>query len=111
MPHSSGPSPHAGRMPRPGCPPDDAAVMEALPNAQLHRQVRHRPAGVVADEVRQVLQHLRVQDLHGALVEGGQLGRVLLEVQQGVGLRLQLEEAAAKEERPRGESWAQRLAS
>lgn len=58
--------------------------MEALPDAQLHRQVRHRPAGVAADEVGQVLQHLHMQDLHGALVEGRQLGGILLEVHQGV---------------------------
>lgn len=64
--------------------PDDAAVVEALPNAKLHRQVCHRPAGVASDQVRQVLQHLHMQDLHRALVEGWQLGGELLEVHQGI---------------------------
>lgn len=68
-------------------------MMEALSDAQLHRQVGHRPAGVVADEVGQLLQDLSLQDVRGALVEGWQLGRILLEVHQGVGLYLQLEES------------------
>lgn len=67
--------------------------MEALSDPQLHRQVGHRPAGVVADEVSQLLQDLDVQDVVGALVEGWQLGGILLEVHQGIGLRLQLEES------------------
>lgn len=67
--------------------------MEALSDPQLHRQVGHRPAGVVADEVGQLLQDLDVQDVVGALVEGWQLGGILLEVHQGIGLRLQLEES------------------
>lgn len=75
-------------------PPDDAAVMEALPDAQLHRQVGHRPAGVAADEVGQLLQDLHLQDVGGALVEGWQQGGILLEGHQGLGLRLQLEESA-----------------
>lgn len=79
-----------GKVPR---PPDDAAVMEALSDPQLHRQVRHRPARVAADEVGQLLQDLGLQDVGGALVEGRQQGRKLLEVHQGIGLCLQLEES------------------
>lgn len=67
--------------------------MEALSEPQLYRQVRHRPARVAADEVAQLLQDLGLQDVGRALVEGRQLGRKLLEVHQGVGLRLQLEES------------------
>ena len=67
--------------------------MEALSDPQLHRQVGHRPAGVVADEVGQLLQDLDVHDVVGALVEGWQLGGILREVHQGSGLRLQLEES------------------
>lgn len=68
--------------------------MEALSDAQLHRQVGHRPAGVAADEVGQLLQDLHLQDVDGALVEGRQQGGILLEGHQGLGLRLQLEESA-----------------
>lgn len=68
--------------------------MEALSDAQLHRQVGHRPAGVAADEVGQLLQDLHLQDVGGALVEGRQQGGILLEGHQGLGLRLQLEESA-----------------
>lgn len=73
--------------------------MEALADPQLHGQVRHRPAGVVADEVTQVLQDLHMQDLGGALVEGRQLGGILLEVDQSVCLQLQLEEPEKAESR------------
>lgn len=78
--------------------------MEALPDAKLHGQVCHCPAGVVPDEVCQVLQHVHVQDLHRALIEGWQLGGILLEVHQGVCLRLQLEEPATRRGHS-GESW------
>ena len=67
--------------------------MEALSDAQLLGQVGHRPAGVAADEVGQLLQDLSLQDVGGALIEGWQLGRILLEVHQGVSLYLQLEES------------------
>ena len=67
--------------------------MEALSDAQLHRQMGRRPAGMAADEVGQLLQGLDVQDLAGALVEGRQLDRIVLEVHEGVRLPLQLEES------------------
>lgn len=77
--------------------------MEALSDPQLHRQVGHRPAGVAADQVGQLLQDLRVQDVGGALVEGRQLGRIVLEVDQGIGLRVQLEES--EQPGPRRKIW------
>lgn len=96
--------PHAHSTKRPvPLQPDDAAVMEALSDPQLHRQVGHRPAGVAADEVGQLLQDLRVQDVGGALVEGRQLGRIVLEVDQGIGLRVQLEES--EQPGPRRKIW------
>lgn len=89
------PSTYTGTCPvlgsHPPGTPDDAAVVETLSDPQLHRQVGHRPAGVVADEVCQLLQDLHMQDVAGALVEGRQLRRIMLEVHEGIRLHLQLE--------------------